>query len=72
MASQSGQLTDDTLGSSSFDTTLEEEPDNQEDYGYSEYPDTSDEETKLVDLESQTEDELSSLREDVAAWAVET
>ncbi|CAJ1073327.1 uncharacterized protein LOC127943657 [Xyrichtys novacula] len=51
---------------------LKEEPDNQEDYSYSEYPDTSDEETELVDLESQTGDELSSLREDVAAWAVET
>ncbi|CAJ1061983.1 Hypothetical predicted protein [Xyrichtys novacula] len=65
-------MLEDTLGSTSFNTTLKEEPDNQEDYGYTEYPDTSDEETELVDLKSQTEGELSSLREDVAAWAVET
>ncbi|KAL7375355.1 hypothetical protein ABVT39_015995 [Epinephelus coioides] len=64
-ASQSAQLTDETLGTTSFDTTMEEESDTQEDYGYREYSDTS-------DLESQTEEELLSLREDVASWAVDT
>ena len=63
---------DDTIGSTSFDTSMEEDHDTQVDYGYREYPDTSDEETELVDLESQSQEEQTSLREDVAAWVVET
>ena len=63
---------DETLEGSSYDLSMGEEPDAQGDYGYSEYPDTSDEEMELVDFESQTEEQQSSLREDMAAWAADT
>ena len=70
--SQSAQLPDESLGSTSFDTTMESEAYPQEDFGYREYPETSDSETELVDLDSQSEEQQSSLREDLAAWVVDT
>lgn len=47
---------DETFESSSFSKTMVAEPYRQEGYGYRDYPDTSDEETDLVDIEAWPEE----------------
>lgn len=55
------------------DETSFDEPDILDDNPYSQYPDSSDEDIALVDLQSESEEEEpTSLRQDLAVWAKET
>lgn len=60
------------LTNEDLDTSAEDEDADGADFGYAEYPDSSDSEPELVAAESDSEEEAPNLAKDLADWATET